>query len=65
MDHTESTFRSAALASRLLTKADIEEALDALHCDASGFPLTAIEKTDEQLASMLVEMKRLNKWQAE
>lgn len=57
-----SVFQHSALASGLLTQADIDEALASLRGPGrrSGKPVR-----DERLAATLVSMGRLNRWQAE
>lgn len=57
-----SVFLRAALASGLLTQDDLDEAVEALRAD-NRQPLKRLG--DERLAGKLVEMGRLNRWQAE
>jgi serine/threonine protein kinase len=65
VDHLPLTiFRRSALASGLLSVEQILEAEKALR-SASKSVGTWIEIPDEQLAAKLVEMGRLNRWQAE
>lgn len=57
---TKSVFQKAALASGLLIKEELDEALAALAAERPG----AGEPSDEQLAAKLMAMGRLNRWQA-
>ncbi len=65
MNKVESIFQKAALASRLLTEQDLKEALAAMHRECAEGATASIEVTDELLADRLIEMRRLNRWQAE
>ncbi len=65
MNKVESIFQKAALASRLLTEQDLKEALAAMHRECAEGATTLRELTDELLADRLIEMRRLNRWQAE
>jgi serine/threonine protein kinase len=56
---TKSVFQHAALTSGLLTQEELAEALASLPKEKVGVP------HDEQLANRLVELGRLNRWQAE
>jgi serine/threonine protein kinase len=56
---TKSVFQQAALATNLLTQEELDEAITLLAKQS------AAEPNDEQLAAKLVEMGRLNRWQAE
>lgn len=56
---TKSVFQQAALGSSLLTQEELDEALALLASE--GQP----EPSDEQLATRLVALGRLNRWQAE
>jgi serine/threonine protein kinase len=60
VDH--SVFIRCALTSGLLTQAEIDEAIDGLKRDK---PQRKQPFSDERIASKLVEMCRLNRWQAE
>jgi serine/threonine protein kinase len=53
---SKSVFQQAALASALLTQEELDEAIGVL---------AAEDLTDEKLATKLVELGRLNRWQAE
>ena len=65
MDHLPLTvFRRAALASGLVTVEQILEAEGALRIAAGRVP-TRTEIDDEALAAKLVDLGRLNRWQAE
>lgn len=59
---SSSVFQKSALASGLLTQEEIDEALEAIRAGAKR-PLKHI--SDERLAHKLVELGRLNRWQAE
>ncbi len=65
----KSVFQQSALTSGLLTHEELEEALTALHgSDSEHHHHHHHHRTkvsDEQLANKLVEMGRLNRWQAE
>ena len=65
MNIVESIFQKAALVSRLLTEQDLKEALAAMHRECAEGATASIEVTDELLADRLIEMRRLNRWQAE
>jgi serine/threonine protein kinase len=56
---TKSVFQHAALTSGLLTQEELAEAVASLPKEKVGVP------HDEQLANKLVELGRLNRWQAE
>ncbi|HWA98620.1 MAG TPA: serine/threonine-protein kinase [Pirellulales bacterium] len=58
----KSVFVHCALASGLLTQAEIEEAVAELTRESNGAKRSF---SDERLATKLVEMCRLNRWQAE
>lgn len=65
MDHLPLTvFRRSALASGLLTVEQILEAENAVRAAAGGVS-TRITIDDDQLAAKLVELGRINRWQAE
>jgi serine/threonine protein kinase len=53
----------AAMASGLLTKEELHEALSALCLDERARDNTALEVKETELASKLVEMGRINRWQ--
>jgi len=59
------TFERCALASGLIGQRDVDEALAALRWSAHRPPDTAGPPTGAQLAEKLVEMGRLNSWQAD
>src|SRR5438552_454891 len=58
-----SRFRQCALASELVSRADLETAVAELR-SAGGGTITEAAITDQQLADKLVEMGRLNSYQA-
>lgn len=57
-------FERCALASGLLTQEQIDEALAALRWTSHGEPTPDSPRNDRQLADKLVELGRLNSWQA-
>lgn len=59
----KSRFWLAAMASGLLTKEELNEALSALCLDERARENTALEVKEEELAYKLVEMGRINRWQ--
>src|SRR5690606_19288630 len=59
----KSRFWMAALASGLLTKEELNEALSSLCLDERAKETTALEVKQEELARKLVEMGRINRWQ--
>ncbi len=65
MNKVESIFQKAALVSRLLTEQDLKEALAAMHRECAEGATTLREVADELLVDRLIEMRRLNRWQAE
>jgi len=64
-DPEHSLLRSAALASGLLSHAQIDDALAALAAEKPGPPAPLVAVPDDQLADKLIEMGVLNPWQAE
>jgi len=56
---TKSVLQQAAVASNLLTREELDEALRLLAKDKSS------DSSDERLAAKLVELGRVNRWQAE
>jgi serine/threonine protein kinase len=62
---SKSIFCKAALKSGLVSKSDLDEALGAVLCPALPPRKSAPDVSDEQLAAKLVEMGKLNKWQAQ
>ena len=65
MNEVESIFQKAAVASRLLTEQDLKEAIAAIHSECAEGATALVEVADELLADKLIEMQRLNHWQAE
>jgi serine/threonine protein kinase len=65
MSQAESVFEKAALASHLLTQQDLDEASGAIRSDVTEVATSLVEIADGQLAEKLVEMQRINRWQAE
>jgi len=59
-----SSFEQCALASGLLTREQLDEAWAALRWAEGDQPDGEVPRTDRQLADKLVEMGRLNPWQA-
>ena len=65
MEEVQSVFQKAALASRLLTEQDLKEALAAIRHECAEGATALVDDADERLADKLIEMQRLNHWQAE
>jgi serine/threonine protein kinase len=65
MSSSESVFRKAALLSQLLTGQDLEEAIEAVRAEVSDVATSVAEISDDMLADRLIEMQRINRWQAE
>ncbi len=61
----KSVFQQSALNSGLLTQEELDEALTALHGSKHHQHHHRSKSGDEHLAAKLVEMGRLNRWQAE
>jgi eukaryotic-like serine/threonine-protein kinase len=62
---SDSTFQSAALASGLLSKQQLDDALTGLTKSFAEGPQTAAKVSDEQLGQRLIELGYLNRWQVE
>jgi len=61
---SRSPFQQCALASGLLTEQDLDEARRSVRWSGGDEPDTAAPPSDQQLADRLVDMGRLNAWQA-
>lgn len=64
MDISCEAFLQSALAAGLLTRQDLDEALAALRWSDKDQPTPASPPTAQQVADKLVELERLNAWQA-
>src|SRR3972149_2325558 len=64
-DASHSVLQHAALASGLLSRQQLDDALAGLTAASGGASLTAQQVTDEMLGQRLVESGYLNRWQVE
>jgi serine/threonine protein kinase len=62
---TESVFQNAALASGLLSRQQLEDAIAGLVNSAPNGPQTVAEVLDEEIGQRVVELGYLNRWQVE